>query len=148
MPAAAGPEEPYPWERPLGARQIDDERVEFRVWAPRASAPLVTVDGARHAMIDVGLGMWEAVVPAAPGRDYMSGIDGSELPDPASRWQPDGLRGPSRVLDTRRLATGRRGGFMAPALEDLLIYELHIGTFTPEGTFAAAAERPRRLGEH
>ena len=67
-------------------------------------------------------------------------IDGEELPDPCSRWQPEGLRGPSRVLDARALATGRRGGFMAPALEDLLIYELHIGTFTPEGTFAAAAE--------
>jgi maltooligosyltrehalose trehalohydrolase len=85
--------------------------------------------------------VWEAIVPAAPGSDYVYVLDGEELPDPASRWQPEGLRGPSRVLDTRRLATGRRGGFMAPALDELLIYELHIGTFTPEGTFAAAAER-------
>jgi maltooligosyltrehalose trehalohydrolase len=141
MSSAAEPDEPYPWERPLGARQLDDERAEFRVWAPRASAPMVKVDGARHAMIDAGLGVWEAIVPAAPGTDYVYVIDGHDLPDPASRWQPEGLRGPSRVLDTRRLATERRGGFMAPALEDLLIYELHIGTFTPEGTFAAAAER-------
>ncbi len=141
MSSAAEPEEPYPWERPLGARQIDDERAEFRVWAPRVSAPAVKVAGARHAMIDVGLGMWEAIVPAAPGSDYVYVVDGEELPDPASRWQPEGLRGPSRVLDTRRLATSRRGGFMAPALDELLIYELHIGTFTPEGTFAAAAER-------
>jgi maltooligosyltrehalose trehalohydrolase len=144
MSSADEPDEPYPWERPLGARQIDDERAEFRVWAPRASAPVVKVEGARHAMIDVGLGVWEAIVPAAPGSDYVYVIDGEDLPDPASRWQPQGLRGPSRVLDTRRLATSRRGGFMAPALEDLLIYELHIGTFTAEGTFAAAAER---LGE-
>src|SRR6201995_3314886 len=113
MPAAAGPEEPYPWERPLGARQIDDERVEFRVWAPRASAPLGTVDGARHALIDVGLGMGEAMVPAAPGSDYMYWIDGPGLPAPAPRWPPAGRRGPPRVLDARRLATGRRGGFMA-----------------------------------
>jgi len=105
------------------------------------SAPAVKVAGARHAMIDVGLGMWEAIVPATPGSDYVYVVDGEELPDPASRWQPDGLRGPSRVLDPRRLATSRRGGFMAPALDELLIYELHIGTFTPEGTFAAAAER-------
>ncbi len=141
MSSADEPDEPYPWERPLGARQIDDERAEFRVWAPRASDPVVKVDGARHAMIDVGLGVWEAIVPAGPGSDYVFVIEGEDLPDPASRWQPEGLRGPSRVLDPRRLATGRRGGFMAPALEDLLIYELHIGTFTPEGTFAAAAER-------
>ena len=147
MSSEVEPDEPYPWERPLGARQIDDERAEFRVWAPRASAPMVTLDGARHAMIDVGLGVWEAIVPAAPGSDYVYVIDGEELPDPASRWQPEGLRGPSRVLDTRRLAMGRRGGFMAPALPDLLIYELHIGTFTPEGTFAAAAERLGDLAE-
>jgi maltooligosyltrehalose trehalohydrolase len=147
MSSAAEPDEPYPWERPLGARQLDDERAEFRVWAPRAPAPVVKVDGARHAMIDVGLGVWEAIVPAAPGSDYVYAIDGQDLPDPASRWQPEGLRGPSRVLDTRRLATGRRGGFMAPALEDLLIYELHIGTFTPEGTFAAAAERLADLAD-
>ena len=147
MSSSAEPDEPYPWERPLGARQIDDERAEFRVWAPRASAPAVKVAGARHAMIDVGLGVWEAIVPAAPGSDYVYVIDGEDLPDPASRWQPDGLRGPSRVLDPRRLATGRRGGFMAPALEDLLIYELHIGTFTAEGTFAAAAARLSGLAD-
>jgi maltooligosyltrehalose trehalohydrolase len=147
MSSAAEPDEPYPWERPLGARQLDDERAEFRVWAPRAPAPVVKVDGARHAMIDVGLDVWEAIVPAAPGSDYVYAIDGQDLPDPASRWQPEGLRGPSRVLDTRRLATGRRGGFMAPALEDLLIYELHIGTFTAEGTFAAAAERLADLAD-
>jgi maltooligosyltrehalose trehalohydrolase len=141
------PDEPYPWERPLGARQIDDERAEFRVWAPRVSAPVLKVAGSRHAMIDAGLGMWEAIVPAGPGSDYMYVIEGEELPDPASRWQPEGLRGPSRVLDTRRLATERRGGFEAPALDELLIYELHIGTFTPEGTFAAAAERLPDLAE-
>jgi maltooligosyltrehalose trehalohydrolase len=147
MSRSAEPDEPYPWERPLGARQIDDERAEFRVWAPHVSAPAVKVAGARHAMIDAGLGVWEAIVPATPGSDYVYVIDGHDLPDPASRWQPEGLRGPSRVLDTRRLRTGRRGSFVAPALEDLLIYELHIGAFTPEGTFAAAAERLSALAD-
>ena len=106
MSSADEPDEPYPWERPLGARQIDDERAEFRVWAPRASDPVVKVDGARHAMIDVGLGVWEAIVPAGPGSDYVFVIEGEDLPDPASRWQPEGLRGPSRVLDPRRLPPG------------------------------------------
>ena len=141
-------EEPYPWERPLGARQIDDERAEFRVWAPRVAAPAVKVAGARHPLIDAGFGVWEAIVPAAPESDYVYVLDeGRELPDPASRWQPEGLRGPSRVLDTRRLPSGRRDGFSPPPLEDLLIYELHIGTFTPQGTFAAAAERLGDLAE-
>src|SRR5262249_50723055 len=99
------------------------------------------VAGARHAMIDSGLGVWEAIVPAAPGSDYVYVINGEELPDPASRWQPEGLRGPSRVLDTRRLATARRGGFMAPSLDELLIYEPHIGPSTTEATFASGAER-------
>jgi maltooligosyltrehalose trehalohydrolase len=139
-------DDPYPWERPLGARQIDDERAEFRVWAPHA-VPAVKVAGARHAMIDVGFGVWEAIVPAAPRSDYVYVIDGQDLPDPATRWQPDGLRGPSRVLDTRKLATARRGSFMAPALEDLLIYELHIGTFTAEGTFASAAQQLAGLAD-
>ena len=147
MSSASETDEPYPWERPLGARQLDDERAEFRVWAPRAAAPVVKVDGARHAMIDAGLGVWEAIVPAAPGSDYVYVIDGEDLPDPASRWQPEGLRGPSRVLDTRRLARGGAAASTAPALEDLLIYELHIGTFTPEGTFAAAAERLADLAD-
>ena len=142
MSMSADFDEPYPWERPLGARQIDDERAEFRVWAPRASAPTVKVAGARHPLIDAGFGVWEAIVPAAPQSDYVYVLDeGREMPDPASRWQPEGLRGPSRVLDTRRLQSRRRDGFTPPPLEDLLIYELHIGTFTAEGTFAAAAER-------
>jgi maltooligosyltrehalose trehalohydrolase len=138
-------EEPYPWERPLGARPLDDERAEFRVWAPRASAPAVTVAGTRHPLIAAGFGVWEAIVPATPGSDYVYVLDdGQELPDPASRWQPEGLRGPSRLLDARRLRSRQRESFTAPPLEDLLIYELHIGTFTPEGTFASAVER---LGE-
>ena len=142
MSMTGEPDEPYPWERPLGARQIDDERAEFRVWAPRAASPAVKVAGALHPLIDAGLGVWEAIVPATPGSDYVYVFnEGQELPDPASRWQPDGLRGPSRLLDARRLPSRRRDGFTMPPLDELLIYELHIGTFTPEGTFAAAAKR-------
>src|SRR5947209_14810224 len=141
-------EERYPWERPLGARQLDEDRPEFRVWAPRATAPVLTLDGTRHAMIDAGYGVWEAVVPATPGSDYRYVLDdGQEMPDPCSRWQPEGLRGPSRLLDVSVLEAQRDDQFAPPPLEDLLIYELHIGTFTPEGTFAAAAERLGELAE-
>ena len=147
MSSASETDEPYPWERPLGARQIDDERAEFRVWAPRAAAPVVKVEGARHAMIDVGLGMWEAIVPAAPGqrlrlRDRRRG--------PARPCLALAAGGPARALARAGHPPPGHGAarrLQAPALEDLLIYELHIGTFTPEGTFAAAAERLAGLAD-
>ena len=85
-----------------------------------------------HELADAGLGVREAVLPAAPGDDYAFVIDGYELPDPCSRWQPDGLRGPSRVLDTGAFEW-TDAGFEPPALADSVIYELHVGTFTRGG---------------
>jgi len=140
----------YPWERPLGARVLDDDRVEFRVWAPRAQHVALRLGGDRHELTDAGYGVREAVL-AAPGTgsalDYGFTLDGGdELPDPCSRWQPDGLRGSSRVLDTRRLK-GRAGAFEPPARDQLVIYELHVGTFTAEGTFEAALEHLPELAQ-
>src|SRR5205085_10958117 len=80
--------------------------------------------------------VYEAQTPAAqPGQDYSYVLDGGDpLPDPCSRWQPRGLRGPSRVF-----APGASPApFTPPALEDLVVYELHVGTFSPEGTFTGA----------
>jgi maltooligosyltrehalose trehalohydrolase len=141
----------YPWERPLGARQLNDERAEFRVWAPRTQTPPVLVlDGEDHPMTDEGWGVYEAVVPvpdAGPGDYwYLLDNDGGPLPDPASRWQPDGLRGPSRLLDARALP-GRSDRFTPPARDELIIYELHIGTFSEEGTFTGAIEHLPELAE-
>ena len=73
-------------------------------------------------------------------------IEGVEIPDPASRWQPAGLRGPSRVLDTGAFAW-TDDGFTPPDLADSVIYELHVGTFTPEGTFDAVIPHLRGLRE-
>ncbi|HWC26529.1 MAG TPA: malto-oligosyltrehalose trehalohydrolase, partial [Solirubrobacteraceae bacterium] len=83
----------------------------------------------------------EAQVAARGGADYryVLGDDGAELPDPASRHQPEGLRGPSRVLDPKAFAW-TDGDFVPHPPTDLVIYELHIGTFTAEGTFDAAIE--------
>ena len=81
-------------------------------------------------------GVREVTLPLSAGQDYAFVIDGVEIPDPASRWQPAGLRGPSRVLDTEAFAWSD-DGFTPPDLEDTVIYELHVGTFTPEGTFEA-----------
>ena len=83
------------------------------------------------ALAPAGLGVFEAELPAAPGTDYAYVVDGVTLPDPCSRWQPDGLRGPSRVLDTGAFRW-TDAGWETPALADVVMYELHVGTFTPE----------------
>ena len=93
-----------------------------------------------------GLGVFEAVVEAAPGADYEYVLDGVALPDPCSRWQPDGLRGPSRLLDTGAFAW-TDDGWSPPAVGELVLYELHVGTFTAEGTFEAAIPHLRELRE-
>src|SRR5207237_87102 len=70
---------------------------------------------------------------------------GSETADPCSRWQPDGLRGRSRVLDTREFEWTAEP--VTVPLEELVIYELHVGTFSREGTFDGAIPRLRELAE-
>ena len=82
------------------------------------------------------LGWYEVEAGAEHGDNYWYVVDGKELPDPWSRWQPDGLRGPSRVFDPQQVTA-----FETPALQDLVIYELHVGTFTREGTFDSAIEK-------
>jgi maltooligosyltrehalose trehalohydrolase len=135
---------PLPFERPLGARPIGDGRTEFRVWAPRAERIVLRAGGTDHEPAEAGLGVYEAVLPIAAGEDYVYVIDGVELPDPCSRRQPAGLRGPSRVLGTDAFAWTDEG-FEAPALADSVIYELHVGTFTEVGTFDAVIPHLRGL---
>jgi maltooligosyltrehalose trehalohydrolase len=124
----------YPWERPLGARLRDEQNAEFRVWAPRAKSIHLRVGDRRVELDDAGFGIYEVVAPARAGDDYQYVIDGRPLPDPASRWQPHGIRGPSRVVSV----TPPERRSPAPAMRDLVVYELHVGTFTREGTFEAA----------
>ncbi|OPC80608.1 malto-oligosyltrehalose trehalohydrolase [Embleya scabrispora] len=117
--------------------------VRFEVWAPKASSLEVVVDGRRKPMRDANRpGWWQADVPTAVhGSDYAFAIDGNDpLPDPRSRWQPTGPDGPSRVVDHAAYAWGD-GAWTGRPLPGAVVYELHIGTFTTEGTFAAAVER-------
>jgi maltooligosyltrehalose trehalohydrolase len=132
----------YPWERPLGVRPRGDGTVEARVWAPRAERVAIRIGGADHELADAGFGIREGTVPGGPGDDYRFVLDGEALPDPMSRWQPEGLRGPSRVLDT----AGSRPG-PGIDLDTAVLYELHVGTFTAEGTFDAAIEHLPALRE-
>ncbi|MBV8218615.1 MAG: hypothetical protein JO325_09125, partial [Solirubrobacterales bacterium] len=141
-PAGDGVAE-YPWERPLGAHPRADGLFEFRVWAPRAQSISLRLNGHEISLDDAGYGVYETTTPARPGDDYVFVLDGRELPDPCSRWQPDGIRGPSRVLEIASAPAPHR---TAP-MRDLVIYELHIGTFSDQGTFEAAIEHLAGLAE-
>ncbi len=114
----------------------------IRVWAPKPAAVEVVVDGARHPMQPDGGGWWSAPVPnASEGADYGFILDGEgPFPDPRSPWQPSGIHGLSRMVDHRRFRWTDHG-WQAPPLASAVFYELHIGTFTPEGTFDAAISR-------
>jgi maltooligosyltrehalose trehalohydrolase len=140
---AAVEAEVYPWERELGARVIGDGHCQFRVWAPNASEGVVVRLGSGALrLVDVGYGVYEGVAKCAAGEDYWIVLDGRELPDPCTRWQPSGLRGPSRVLDASAWGAD---GFVAPSLAELVVYELHVGTFSAEGTFDGAIPHLREL---
>jgi maltooligosyltrehalose trehalohydrolase len=130
---------------PLGALPNGDGRTTFRVWAPAAEWVEVDVAGHRLALSAAGDGLFEADVPANVGADYEFVLDGRERwPDPCSRCQPYGLRGRSRVIDPGRL-THQQPGWSGVALDDLAIYELHVGTFSPAGTFEGVIPRLAEL---
>jgi len=129
----------------LGAIPSDSGAAEFRVWAPSAATVAVELDGSRHELAEEDDGFWAGEFPASAGDDYRFVLDGGdEWPDPCSRWQPDGVRGPSRLLDP--------AGFEitpGPTLEldQLVVYELHVGTFSSEGTFDGVVPRLDELRE-
>src|SRR5215218_2793558 len=105
------------WRRSGSCRM---SRRTFRVWAPRAESLALRLRGEDIPMRDPDyLGFYEVEADAEHGDDYVYVVDGKELPDPWSRWQPQGLRGPSRVFDAQPVTT-----FAPPPLEELVLYEL------------------------
>jgi maltooligosyltrehalose trehalohydrolase len=115
----------------------------FRVWAPRAESLALRLRGEDIPMGDPDpMGWYGVQAEAAHGDDYFYVVNGDELPDPWSRWQPEGIRGPSRVFYPQPVTA-----FETPALQDLVLYELHVGTFTPDGTFDSAIEKLAGLAE-
>ncbi len=101
-----------------------------RVWAPNAAS--VSVLGQELERGEDGV--WEAELDLPPGTDYRCAVDGAEWPDPCSRSQPEGVRGPSRVVDTGAFEW-HDDGWPGLSLDELVIYELHVGTFSAAGTF-------------
>jgi maltooligosyltrehalose trehalohydrolase len=130
----------------LGAVPVGDGAVELRVWAPSVRALAVDLADGRHALEREGE-VWHARVPAQPGDEYLLVVDDAEsYPDPCSRAQPHGVRGPSQVVDTGAFAW-TDGDWQGVRLDDLSIYELHVGTFSEEGTFDGVIPRLPALRE-
>jgi maltooligosyltrehalose trehalohydrolase len=134
---------------PVGA-EVTPDGASFRVWAPDHERVSVAIegDGGDVACAREPDGHFSAFVPSARAGDlYRFRLgDGALLPDPASRSQPHGPHGPSRLVDpTSFVWTDRSWRGVAP--ESQLLYELHVGTFTREGTFRAAVFDLPRLAK-
>jgi maltooligosyltrehalose trehalohydrolase len=116
--------------------------VIYSVWSPTAKAVDLLIGDERIALQPLEGGYWQVEAPADPAAGYKYSIDGAPaVPDPRSRWQPDGVHGASHVLPPKALSRLEAGQYRPSPLSEAIIYELHVGTFTPEGTYAAAQEK-------
>jgi maltooligosyltrehalose trehalohydrolase len=116
---------------------------EIKVWAPRVPRVRVRVDGSDHEMAPAGGGWWSADIDGlGQGANYAFLLADSDrpVPDPRSLWQPDGVHLASRLYDHASFEWSD-GGWTGRQLPGSILYELHIGTFTPQGTFDAAIDR-------
>jgi 1,4-alpha-glucan branching enzyme/maltooligosyltrehalose trehalohydrolase len=135
---------------PFGAELLEDGRVRFRLWAPAAERVEVCLpdrDGACHSPgvlpMEAEPGGWFALTTglAAAGTRYLFRIDGDmQVPDPASRFQPQDVHGPSEVIDPGA-REWQDTSWSGREWEETIIYELHVGTFTPQGSFSGVEEK-------
>ncbi|MDD5533920.1 MAG: hypothetical protein PHC52_14095, partial [Syntrophales bacterium] len=134
---------------PVGA-EFTPAGVHFRVWAParkKVQVAVKSIPGRKSDSLLVELvsekdGYFSGTVESIPaGTLYQFKLDNQEklIPDPASRFQPEGPHGPSEIVDPGTFAW-TDAGWEGVRLEDQIIYEMHIGTYTPEGTWQAALE--------
>ena len=133
---------------PIGA-EIQSRGVDFRLWAPAAREVSVNIDGGEtHPLLSEPGGYWSIFVPGLlAGQRYAFCLDGqSALPDPAYRYQPRGPHGLSQIIDPADFSWSDLDWKGLPR-EALVIYEMHVGTFTAEGTWAAAMEHLSALAK-
>ncbi|HEY0433574.1 MAG TPA: malto-oligosyltrehalose trehalohydrolase, partial [Chitinophagaceae bacterium] len=123
----------------IGARYLPGGNTCFSVWAPLRQSMTLHIVSPREQKISMQKdadGYFSADVPVRPGARYFFMPDGEkDLPDPGSSFQPDSVHGPSEVVDD--IFTWTDDAWKGIPFRDLIIYELHVGTFTPEGTFDA-----------
>jgi maltooligosyltrehalose trehalohydrolase len=132
---------------PIGA-EPSAAGTRFRVWAPKRSRVEVVIESGRGAAVALESepgGYFSGTAPAGPGDLYRFRLDGGDrFPDPASRFQPEGPHGPSMVVDPSAFRW-RDGDWKGRRLRGQVVYEMHVGTFTPEGTWDAARARLKDL---
>ena len=132
----------YAHAMPFGT-ELRDDGVAFRLWAPSQERASVIVDGVEHALAPRADGWFERTLrDARAGSRYAFAFPGFgvHVPDPASRFQPEGIHAPSEVIDPRAYAW-RENAWRGRPWHEHVLYELHVGTFTPGGTYASAVER-------
>jgi maltooligosyltrehalose trehalohydrolase len=134
----------------LGATPLGEDRCRFLVWAPRAEQVELHLIWPEDRVVPMerrDKGYREATAADVPlGARYLFRLDGRDLPDPASSFQPEGVHGPSAVVDPNAFRWSDADWSGIP-LSGYVIYELHVGTFTPEGTFQAAISHLDELAE-
>ncbi|MEH3146693.1 MAG: malto-oligosyltrehalose trehalohydrolase [Methylobacterium frigidaeris] len=126
---------------PFGA-EIGPEGVRFALWAPTANSVALVLDGREHAVAAEEGGWYRlTLAEARPGGRYGYRIDGDlVVPDPASRFQPEDVSGPSEIIDPGAFAW-QDGAWTGRPWEEAVIYEVHVGTATPSGTYAGLTEK-------
>jgi maltooligosyltrehalose trehalohydrolase len=129
---------------PFGAECREDGCVRFRLWAPKAQRVSISLENKQSGSLSMAKldgGWFELVSDAAPGDRYKYLIDGAiEVPDPASRFQPADVHGPSEIVDPNAFDWSDENWQGRP-WEEAVIYELHVGAFSPEGTFAGVEKK-------
>jgi maltooligosyltrehalose trehalohydrolase len=138
------------WDLGLGAQPLGDGLVRFVVWAPFAEKMAVRILGEPERLVPLDPGergyYYTVVDELEPGSLYFYQLnDGKELPDPASRWQPQGVHGPSAVVDPS--FDWEDDSWSGLLLPNHILYELHVGTYTQEGTFDAVIPHLGELKE-
>ncbi|MBB5252674.1 malto-oligosyltrehalose trehalohydrolase [Sulfurisphaera ohwakuensis] len=122
----------------FGPSFLSENEVEFILWAPYQEKVTLRLNEEKYDMEKDEKGYFRITVNAKEGDKYSFIIDKGEIPDPASRYQPDGVHGRSQLVSLKYEWKSREVKIKP---EDLIIYELHIGTFTQEGTFYSAVEK-------
>ena len=127
---------------PLGAEYLGDGQTRFTLWAPAAERVWLDLETGETTPMQRGEeSVFSATAPAEPGAYYKYLVDDEQgVPDPASRYQPEDVHGPSQVIDPAAFEW-RDEDWKGHPWEETILYELHVGSFTPEGTFAGVKSK-------
>jgi malto-oligosyltrehalose trehalohydrolase len=130
---------------PFGAEVLGDGGVRFRLWAPGAQQVSLVLDNQAKPMVQAGEGWHEVVEKARPGALYRYRIEGKhDVPDPASRFQPQDADGPSEVIDPHSFEW-RDAAWRGRPWQEAVIYELHVGTFSSQGAYSGVVSKLAHL---